>query len=169
MQIFPEQQNVFSSRRGQQWGKGGWLLNFQLPAADINYPLMGSWYLQIFADICRYQLSLDGFWYLQICPFLPISTIPSPAGGSWSGAESEWIDSTARIVQGFNLSYNFWNSGKDIRYLKPDKEREIVTQEMQNDKESVISDSYGESYDQSPDAHDYYGRSGVEPLGINSE
>ena len=34
------------------------------------------------------------------------------------------------------------------------------TQEMQlqNDKESVISDSYGESYDQSPDAHDYYGR-----------
>ena len=29
---------------------------------------------------------------------------------------------------------------------------------MQNDKESVISDSYGESYDQSPDAHDYYGR-----------
>ena len=31
------------------------------------------------------------------------------------------------------------------------------TQEM-NDKESVISDSYGESYDQSPDAHDYYGR-----------
>ena len=47
--------------------------------------------------------------------------------------------------------------------------REIATQEMQNDKESVISDSYGESYDQSPDAHDYYGRSGVEPLGINSE
>merc|ERR1719510_2713559 len=35
-----------------------------------------------------------------------------------------------------------------------------LTKEMQlqNDKESVISDSYGESYDQSPDAHDYYGR-----------
>ena len=39
------------------------------------------------------------------------------------------------------------------------KQWEIATQEMQNDKESVISDSYGESYDQSPDAHDYYGRS----------
>ena len=39
--------------------------------------------------------------------------------------------------------------------------RGIVTQEMQNDKESVISDSYGESYDQSPDAHDYYGRGGT--------
>merc|ERR1719458_147211 len=33
-----------------------------------------------------------------------------------------------------------------------------LSKEMQNDKESVISDSYGESYDQSPDAHDYYGR-----------
>ena len=32
---------------------------------------------------------------------------------------------------------------------------------MANDKESVISDSYGESYDQSPDAHDYYGRGGT--------
>ena len=32
---------------------------------------------------------------------------------------------------------------------------------MANDKESVISDSYGESYDQSPDAHDYYGRWGT--------
>ena len=33
--------------------------------------------------------------------------------------------------------------------------RGIVTQEvLQNDKESVISDSYGESYDQSPDAHE---------------
>ena len=42
------------------------------------------------------------------------------------------------------------------------------TQEMQNDKESVISDSYGESYDQSPDAHDYYGRcEAIE--GIKSE
>ena len=63
-------------------------------------------------------------------------------------------------------------SRKDIWYFKEDKEineREIATQEMQNDKESVISDSYGESYDQSPDAHDYYGRSGAEPLGINSE
>ena len=64
-------------------------------------------------------------------------------------------------------------SRKDIWYFKEDKEineREIATQEMQNDKESVISDSYGESYDQSPDAHDYYGRSeGPSHLGINSE
>ena len=50
------------------------------------------------------------------------------------------------------------------------KEIDFMTQEMANDKESVISDSYGESYDQSPDAHDYYGRSeGPSHLGINSE
>ena len=41
------------------------------------------------------------------------------------------------------------------------KEIDFMTQEMANDKESVISDSYGESYDQSPDAHDYYGRWGA--------
>ena len=41
------------------------------------------------------------------------------------------------------------------------KKIDFMTQEMANDKESVISDSYGESYDQSPDAHDYYGRWGA--------
>ena len=38
---------------------------------------------------------------------------------------------------------------------------------MANDKESVISDSYGESYDQSPDAHDYYGRWEEQLQGIH--
>ena len=95
----------------------------------------------------------------DICKFDPASHFNrSLAGRHRDWLKSQWVDGTARALQGFSFLLNFHKYSLLFIYPNDFKEIDFMTQEMANDKESVISDSYGESYDQSPDAHDYYGR-----------
>ena len=56
-----------------------------------------------------------------------------------------------------------------LKKKKNKKQKKNTKKQNKNKQTNKQKQKNGESYDQSPDAHDYYGRSGVEPLGINSE